>query len=145
MAKSQNNEKTKKNVKVKEENKKTTTNDNEFYTIGRLTKDPELRETTNGKKYVNITLAVNDKNPKYLYYTLWEEKAEDLCNTAKKGSNICLKGHSVGKKSDIVREDKTYTIFYNEDRIDEYLSLENSKEKSNEEEIVADKSTEMVK
>ncbi len=140
MTKSQNSDKTKKSVKSNEKEEKKTTKDNEFYTIGKLTKDPELRETSSGIKYVNITLAVNDKNPRYLYYTLWAERAEELCNTSKKGSKVCLKGHSVGKKADIVKDDKTFTIFYNEDRVEECLNLENSKE-----EVTTTKDEEMVK
>ncbi len=120
--------------------KKETINDknknNCFYAIGTLTKDPELKETPTGIKYVNITLSVEGiNNSKHLYYTLWEENAEKLCEASKKGSKICVTGHSIGKTSKIVREGKPATIFYNEDKVDKFENLDLEKTVDNEDSL----------
>ena len=70
--------------------------------IGRLTKEPELRRTTNGKAVVTFSLAVrNDfKNQDgsydsiFLDYVAFDVKAETLAKYAHKGDRIAIAGKS---------------------------------------------------
>lgn len=74
---------------------------NQTVLVGRLVKDPELRETDNGNKVTNITLAVprNYKNINGEYDTdfipcvLWKGIAENTAEYVKKGDLIGVKGH----------------------------------------------------
>ena len=69
---------------------------------GRLTKDPELKETTSSdKKYCRFDLAVNDpyskkedgkSNADFISCICWNGTAENLCKYQKKGSLIELYG-----------------------------------------------------
>lgn len=75
---------------------------NRITVVGRLTKDPELKELENGSKVANVTLAVDreykDKDGKkptdFLPFALWGKNAENICEISKKGSLICLEGYS---------------------------------------------------
>ncbi|GIN20333.1 MAG TPA: single-stranded DNA-binding protein [Bacillus bacterium] len=70
---------------------------NQVTLVGRLTKDPELRYTVEGKAVLNITLALNrhyrnsqgEIDADFVLCTLWSKIAE---NTAK----YCSKGSIVG-------------------------------------------------
>ncbi|MDD3048666.1 MAG: single-stranded DNA-binding protein [Bacilli bacterium] len=73
---------------------------NQIVIVGRLVRDPELRETEKGKKVTNITLAVprSYKNLKGEYETdfidcvLWTGIAETTTEYCKKGDLIGIKG-----------------------------------------------------
>jgi single-strand DNA-binding protein len=73
---------------------------NQTIIVGRLVRDPELRETDNGKKVTNITLAVprSYKNNKGEYETdfidcvLWTGIAESTTEYCKKGDILGVKG-----------------------------------------------------
>lgn len=73
---------------------------NQVVMVGRLVKDPELKETENGKKVTRITLAVprSYKNPNgeydtdYVDCTLWTGIAENTSEYCKKGDLIGIKG-----------------------------------------------------
>lgn len=79
---------------------------NTMVIIGRLTKDPVVRETKDGNKVVNITLAVDrkrkDKNGErktdFLPFTLWGSNAERLGEYSKKGALIKLEGFGATKE-----------------------------------------------
>lgn len=87
---------------------------NRFSVIGRLTRDPELKELDNGSKVVNITLAVDrkykDKKGKkitdYIPFTIWGKNAENICNISKKGACVNFEGTLKTKEID-VNGDKT--------------------------------------
>lgn len=74
---------------------------NQTVLVGRIVKDPELRETDNGNKVTNITLAVprSFKNVNGEYDTdfipciLWKGIAESTVEYVKKGDLIGVKGH----------------------------------------------------
>ena len=65
---------------------------NKFCVMGRLVRDPEIKETENGNKVANITLAVDreykDKEGKkitdFLNYSLWNKDAENIKNYSKR-------------------------------------------------------------
>lgn len=73
---------------------------NMVYAIGRLVSDPEIKETENGRKVTNITLAVprNYKNADGIYETdfipvrLWKGIAEDTAEYCHKGDLIGVRG-----------------------------------------------------
>lgn len=74
---------------------------NQTVLVGRLVKDPELRETDSGNKVTNITLAVprNYKNMNGEYDTdfiscvLWKGIAENTVAYVKRGDLVGIKGH----------------------------------------------------
>lgn len=73
---------------------------NQTAIVGRIAKDPELRETENGKKVTNVTLAVprSFKNANGEYETdfiscvLWKGIAESTVEYCKKGDLVGVKG-----------------------------------------------------
>lgn len=79
--------------------------ENKFTIIGRLTKDPMLRETEKGTKVTNICVACEreykgkdgNKIVDFLDFTLWDKNAENICNISKQGSLIYLEGYNITK------------------------------------------------
>lgn len=67
---------------------------NQVVLQGRITKDPELRRTKNGKSYLNFDLAVNDYNnqPDYFRVTAWENRAAAIAGNVRKGDMIVIAG-----------------------------------------------------
>lgn len=69
---------------------------NQHCSVGRLTADPELKQTPNGIPVCSFTLAV--KRPKvkdttdFLNYTAWRQSAEYVCRYGKKGSLVAVTG-----------------------------------------------------
>ena len=86
---------------------------NQIVIVGRLVRDPELRETDGGKKVTNITLAVprSYKNSTGEYETdfikcvLWRGVAERTTEYCKKGDLIGVRGRI--QTRDIEQEDET--------------------------------------
>ncbi len=74
---------------------------NQTVLVGRLVKDPELRETDNGNKVTNITLAVprtykninGEYDTDFIPCILWKGIAENTAEYVKKGDLIGVKGH----------------------------------------------------
>ncbi|WP_338985139.1 single-stranded DNA-binding protein [Spiroplasma endosymbiont of Diplazon laetatorius] len=65
--------------------------------IGRITKDPELRSSSNGKSFVAFTLAVNEFSggnqfTQFVPCFAWEKTAENLAKFVKKGAQISVEG-----------------------------------------------------
>ncbi len=73
---------------------------NQVALVGRLTKDPDLRYTPEGKAVSNITLAVtrNFKNADgeygtdFVNCTLWNRAAENTASYCQKGSVVSIVG-----------------------------------------------------
>ena len=73
---------------------------NQVVMVGRLVADPEVRESENGKKYTNATLAVQRpyKNAEGVYETdfvdctLYDEIATNTCEYCHKGDVVGVKG-----------------------------------------------------
>ena len=65
--------------------------ENKFTVIGRLTKDPILRETKDGTKVTNVCVACErdyktkegEKIVDFVDFTLWDKNAEKICNISK--------------------------------------------------------------
>lgn len=88
---------------------------NQIVIVGRLVKDPELKETEKGKKVTNITLAVprSYKNVNGEYDTdfidcvLWTGVAENTAEYCKKGDLLGVKGR-IQSRSYEIEEQKKY-------------------------------------
>jgi single-strand DNA-binding protein len=72
---------------------------NRVVLVGRLTKDPELRYTPNGKAVASFTVAVNrpfktngNQEADFINAVIWGKPAESLANYQKKGSLIGVDG-----------------------------------------------------
>ena len=74
---------------------------NQTVLVGRLVRDPELRETDNGNKVTNITLAVprsykninGEYDTDFIPCVLWKGIAKNTAEYVKKGDLIGVKGH----------------------------------------------------
>ncbi len=73
---------------------------NQVTLVGRLTKDPDLRFTGDGKAVLSITLAVNrsyrnasgDLEADFVMCTLWNRTAENTAKYCQKGSVLGVVG-----------------------------------------------------
>ena len=63
---------------------------------GRLTADPELKETPQGVSVTTFSMAVNrrgkDAQTDFINCVAWRQTAEFICKFFKKGSSICISG-----------------------------------------------------
>lgn len=90
---------------------------NQTVIVGRIVKDPELKETDNGNKVTNITLAVprSFKNINGEYETdfipcvLWKGVAESTTQFCKKGDLVGIKGR-IQTRDYEVDDTKKYVI-----------------------------------
>lgn len=91
---------------------------NQTVLVGRIVKDPELRETDNGRKVTNITLAVprNYKNVNGEYDTdfiscvLWKGIAENTVTYVKRGDLVGIKGHIQSRNIELDNEVKKSVV-----------------------------------
>jgi len=121
---------------------------NEFNVVGRLVRDPEIKELENGNKVCNITLAVDreyrdkedNKITDYLDFALWNKDAERLMKLSKQGALIHLEG-AMQPKDIEVGEQKIRTINL---KVNKYKHLANKKDLSTEP-VEETKTEEMVK
>lgn len=62
--------------------------------MGRMTRDPELRYTSNGKAYTTFTLSVQKtKNEaEFIDCVAWEKTAENIAEYFRKGIRILIQG-----------------------------------------------------
>ena len=73
---------------------------NQVVVVGRLVRDPELKETENGKKVTHVTLAVprsyknvnGEYDTDFVDCTLWTGIAESTSEYCKKGDLVGIKG-----------------------------------------------------
>lgn len=73
---------------------------------GRLTANPELCSTTNGKIYTRFTLAVNrnfknadgEYDADFFNVVAWEKRAETICQYVKKGHRFGVAGRLQNKR-----------------------------------------------
>lgn len=73
---------------------------NQVTLVGRLTKDPELRYTADGKAVSNVTIAVNrpfrnqagEYDADFVQCTLWRKTAENTAQYCRRGSMIGITG-----------------------------------------------------
>lgn len=72
---------------------------NKVMLVGNLTRDPELRQTGNGKAVTDLALALDgtggsreETEPIFVDVTLWERNAENAVEFLKKGSPVLIEG-----------------------------------------------------
>lgn len=90
---------------------------NQIVLVGRLVKSPELKETENGHKVSNITLAVprsyknqdGEYESDFINCKLWTGIAENTAEYCKKGDLIGLKGRIETGNYDTEDGKKYYT------------------------------------
>lgn len=100
---------------------------NKVILMGRLTADPEMKQTPSGTAVAVFTIAVNRRFAKegqqqadFIRCTAWKQQAEFICKYFKKGSMICVVGNiqtrswdgQDGKKqysTDVVVEEAYFT------------------------------------
>ena len=66
-----------------------------FICTGNLTKDVELRETTNGKSVATLSIAVNrsfSNDTDFFNITVWNNQAENCAKFLKKGNKVAIIG-----------------------------------------------------
>ena len=73
---------------------------NKVFLMGRLTADPEMRQTPSGVTVTTFTIAVDRRFSKdgqrqtdFIRCTAWRQQAEFICKYFKKGSMICVIGN----------------------------------------------------
>ena len=112
---------------------------NNLMLVGRLVKDPEIKELDSGKKVSNITLAINRnfKNVDGVYETdfvdcvMWD-------GIANNDSEYCKKGDVVGVRGRLqtsLYEDKEGKTLKNIDVIAEKITFLSSRHREQEQEI----------
>ncbi len=73
---------------------------NKVFLMGRLTADPELRQSPSGVSMATFTIAVDrrfaskdgQRQTDFIRCTAWRQTAEFICKFFKKGSMICVIG-----------------------------------------------------
>jgi single-strand DNA-binding protein len=74
---------------------------NQVTLVGRLTKDPELKLTTEGTPVAHVTMAVSrhfrnqngEIDADFVNCTLWRKAAENTCQYCRKGAVVGITGH----------------------------------------------------
>ena len=63
---------------------------------GRMTADPELKQTPQGVSVTSFSIAVNrrgkDAQTDFINCVAWRQTADFICRFFKKGSSICISG-----------------------------------------------------
>lgn len=91
---------------------------NQTIIVGRMVQDPELRQTDNGRKVANVTLAVprSFKNSNGEYETdfincvLWKGIAESTVQYCKKGDLVGIKGRIQSREYEVDEESKKQVV-----------------------------------
>ena len=73
---------------------------NKVILMGRLTRDPEIRQTPNGVSVCSFSMAVNrrfakdgQQNADFINCTAWRQQAEFICKYFQKGAMIAVVGN----------------------------------------------------
>ncbi len=91
---------------------------NKIILMGRLTKDPELKQTPQDVAYCNFAIAVdrdyvnkstNGKDTDFFNITAWRQQAEAICKHFHKGKMILVEGQMFTSKYD--KDGETRTMY----------------------------------
>jgi len=106
---------------------------NRVFMVGRLTKDPELRQTTNGTSVANFTIALNRRyksatgewkdEATYVGVVAWQKLAELCKQYLAKGRAVLVEGKLQNRNWETEDGQKRSTIEIRADRI-EFLDRE---------------------
>lgn len=88
---------------------------NKVFLIGRLSRDPELRHTTNGTAVCQINVAISrpvsqGKNPEtdFINVTVWNKPAENVARYLSKGRQVAIEGRIQTRSYDNNEGKKVY-------------------------------------
>lgn len=109
---------------------------NNVVLVGRLTRDVDLRYTSNGTAYASFTLAVErnfknqngEKETDFINCAMWRKAAENLANYTKKGSLIGIEGRIQTRNYDNQQGQKVYVT---EVLAEKFSFLESAKKDDN--------------
>ena len=101
--------------------------------IGRLTKDADLRFTSNGTATASFTLAVDrafknssgEKETDFINCVVWRKQAEALANYTKKGSKLAVRGRIQTRSYD---NQQGQRVFVTEVVVEEFTFLDSKKD-----------------
>lgn len=90
---------------------------NNVVLVGRLTKEPELRYTSNGVAVAGFTLAINrqfknqagEREADFIRCVIWRQSAENIASWAKKGALIGVTGRIQTGSYDNSQGQKVFT------------------------------------
>lgn len=111
---------------------------NQVVLVGRLTEDPMVEETTNGKKYTSIVVAVqrNFKNSEGLYETdfircvLWNGMASNTSEYCHTGDMVGIKGRLQNRSYETEDKETKYITEVITEKIT-FLSSNGNKKETN--------------
>lgn len=91
---------------------------NQTVLVGRIVRDPELRETDNGKKVTNITLAVprsfknleGEYDTDFISCVLWKGIAENTVEFCRKGDLVGVRGRIQSRNFEIDSETRKQIV-----------------------------------
>lgn len=88
---------------------------NKVFLIGRLSRDPELRHTSNNTPFCQINVAISrpvgqSKEPEtdFINVVVWNKQAENLVKYVKKGNQIAIEGRIQTRSYDNEEGKKVY-------------------------------------
>lgn len=88
---------------------------NKVVLIGRLSRDPELRHTSNNTPVCQINMAISrpvsqgkDSETDFINVTVWNKQAENLVKYVKKGNQIAIEGRIQTRNYDNEEGKKVY-------------------------------------
>lgn len=88
---------------------------NKVVLIGRLSRDPELRHTTNGTAVCQINVAISrpvsqgrDPETDFINVTVWNKQAENVAKYLAKGRQVAVEGRIQTRSYDNNEGKKTY-------------------------------------
>lgn len=110
---------------------------NNVVLVGRLTKDPDLKYTSNGTAVVTFTLAVNrnftsadgTREADFINCVIWRKPAETLANYARKGTLLGVTGRIQTRSYD---NQQGQRVFVTEVVADNFQLLESKKADSSQ-------------
>lgn len=109
---------------------------NQVILIGRLTKDPEIKATQNGKEVCSFTVAVDrrfknasgEREADFISCVAWEQRAKLLGQYCQKGSRIGIVGNIQTRSYDDKDGKKVYVTEVIVDQI-EFVDTKNGDQK----------------
>ena len=115
---------------------------NSVVLVGRLTKDPELRYTSNGTAVANFTIACNrpfktdgKQEADFINCVVWRKPAENLANYMKKGNLIGVDGRIQTRNYEGQDGKRVYVTEVVADSV-QFLESKNQGKKTNQQEQI---------
>ena len=111
---------------------------NKVFLIGRLTRDPELRQTSSGIPTVSFSIAVNrnftnqagEREADFINIIVWRKQAENCKTYLTKGSQVAIEGRIQTRNYDGQDGKKVYVTEVVADNV-EFIGTRNSSGNSN--------------